>query len=60
MSEAPMQKKEIAAAAGISPRTMRRNPEQWSWLDKCRTACTRRPTYNRQRVNQELRRRRII
>jgi hypothetical protein len=55
-----LSKKEIAAQAGITPRTMRNHREKWSWLEKCRTNCTRRPTYNRERVNQELRRRRLI
>lgn len=60
MRETPMQKKEIAAAAGITPRTMRNNRDKWSWLEQHRTDCSRRPTYNRESVTRELRRRRII
>ena len=59
MSE-PLLKKQIAARAHISTRTMRNQRQQWSWIERCRTQRPGRPTYNSDRVNEELRRRKII
>jgi len=56
----PLLKKQIAAAAGISPRTMRRHREKFAWLERCKTRAPGRPTYNPQRVQEELRKRNII
>lgn len=53
-------KKEIAAQVGITPRTMRNHPEKWSWLKQCRSRATKRPTYRRACVAEELRRRGIL
>ncbi len=56
----PLLKKEVAALAGIAPRTMRRNQKDWDWLEECRTRRAGRPTYNNRRVMAELRKRNII
>ncbi len=55
-----MQKKEIASEAGISLRTMQRNARDWTWIDRCRAKCSGRPTYNRERIREGLRRRRFL
>jgi len=49
-----MSKKEIAAMAGINPRTINNNRKDWGWLDKCKAKGTRRETFNRKRVEQGL------
>ena len=57
----PLLKKEIAAKAGISMRTMQRNKRKFAWIEDCRTKCGgRRPTYNADRVKEELRKRNTI
>jgi hypothetical protein len=53
-------KKQIAEVAGISPRTMRRNHQQWSWLEKCRLMISKRPAFNREQVTREMRRRKMV
>lgn len=55
----PLSKKQIAAEAGITPRTMQRNSEKWKFVDQYACQGTRRPRY-RQEVLQECRRRRLI
>ncbi len=59
MSE-PIIKKQVAALARTTVKTMHRHRDQYAWLDRCRTSRPGRPTYNRQRVESELRRRKII
>ena len=53
-------KKEVAALVNVSPRTLRRHSDNYSFLNDCRLGGTGRPTYSRQRVTEEARRRRII
>lgn len=53
-------KKEIAALVGITPRTMRNNSEKYTFIENCRLNGTRRPTYDRSRIENELRRRRML
>lgn len=55
----PLSKKQIAAAAGITPRTMQRNRREWKFVDDYACHGTRRPRY-REEVLQECRRRRLI
>ena len=55
----PLSKKQIAAAAGITTRTMQRNRADWKFVDDYATRGTRRPRY-REEVLQECRRRRLI
>lgn len=54
-----MNKKEVAAAAGVSVRTMNRHKREYAWLDRCRAPGTGRPTFNRRCVDEEMRKRRI-
>jgi hypothetical protein len=54
-----LSKRQIAAAAGITPRTMQRNRAAWKFVDDYATRGTRRPLY-REEVLQECRRRRLI
>ena len=51
--------KQIAAHAGITPRTMQRNCESWSFVEEYACRGTRRPRY-REDVLNECRRRRLI
>jgi hypothetical protein len=55
----PLLKKQIAAQAGISPRTMRRNWARWKWIEGCRSKVSRRPMYNSEKVQRGLSRRGI-
>jgi hypothetical protein len=59
MTRAPLTKKEIAAQAGITPRTMQNNRERWSFVDQYACLGTRRPRY-RAEVIEECRRRKLI
>lgn len=54
-----LSKKDVARLAGVSERTMRNHRDQFSFLDRCRMAGTRRPTYDGHRVREEMRRRRL-
>ena len=53
-------KKQVAALAGVSPRTMNRHRDKYAFLDRCRCPGTGRPTFNRGLVVQEMRRRRMM
>lgn len=55
----PLSKKQIAAAAGITPRTMQRNAAQWRFVEEFRARSTRRPRY-RSEVLEECRKRKMI
>jgi len=59
MTRAPLTKKEIAAAAGITPRTMQNNRRDWQFVEDYACRGTRRPRY-RAEVIEECRRRRLI
>ena len=59
-TDARISKKEVAAIAGIAPRTLRHRKNDFGFLENCRLRGTGRPTYSRQRVTEEMRRRRII
>jgi len=52
-------KKDVARIAGVSERTLRNHREQFRFLDDCRLAGTRRPTYDGHRVREEMRRRKL-
>lgn len=54
-----MNKKEVAAAAGVSVRTMNNHKSEYAWLERCRAPGTRRPTFNRRCVEAEMRKRRM-
>lgn len=54
-----MNKKEVAAAAGVSVRTMNRRKHEYAWLARCRAPGTGRPTFNRRCVAEEMRKRRM-
>ena len=56
----PLLKKEIAAQAGISPRTMRRHAKDYSFLNRCQMRRPGRPVYDSDRFQQEMRRRKMI
>jgi len=56
----PLQKKEIAALIHTSTKTMRRHREQYAWVEGCRLRRPGRPTYDRQQVETEARRRGVI
>ena len=60
MTNHRIDKKQVASMAGICPRTLRNNREKFSFLERCRMAGTRRPTYNRAQVELELRRRKML
>lgn len=53
----PITKKEVAGLAGVSVRTINRNSDQWTWLEKCKAQITRRVRYNQDRVIRGLRQR---
>ena len=55
----PLSKKQIAAAAGITPRTMQRNRREWQFVDEFACRGTRRARY-RAEVLEECRRRKMI
>lgn len=55
----PLSKKQIAAAAGITPRTMQRNAGQWQFVEEFRARGTRRARY-RSEVLDECRKRKMI
>ena len=55
----PLSKKQIAAAAGITPRTMQRNRQAWKFVEEYACRGTRRARY-RGEVLEECRRRRLI
>ena len=55
----PLTKKEIAARAGITPRTMQRNASQWRFVEEFRARGTRRARY-RSEVLDDCRRRQMI
>lgn len=55
----PLSKKQIAAHAGITPRTMQRNRAAWKFVDEFACRGTRRARY-RAEVLDECRRRRLI
>ena len=55
----PLSKKQIAAAAGITPRTMQNNRRDWEFIEEYACRGTRRTRY-RAEVLEECRRRRRI
>jgi len=55
----PLSKKQIAAAAGITPRTMQNHKRDWSFLDRFSCRGTSRPRYRPEALD-EARRRRLI
>jgi hypothetical protein len=56
----PLLKKEIAAQAGMSMRTMQRHPKAFSFLNRCQLRRPGRTVYDSARVEQEMRRRKMI
>jgi hypothetical protein len=57
----PLLKKEIAAQAGISPRTLRRHmARDYSFLDRCRLRRSGRPVFDSVRVQSEMRKRKMV
>lgn len=58
-NSSPLTKKEIAARAGITPRTMQNNRAKWKFIDEYATHGTRRVRY-REEVLNECRRRRLL
>jgi len=55
----PLSKKQIAAAAGITPRTMNNNRRDWQFIDEYACRGTKRIRY-RAEVLEECRRRRRL
>ena len=53
-------KKQAASLAGVSTKTMNRNKEDFAFLNKCKMPGTKRATFDRDKVEREMRNRGMI